>query len=301
MTNMELPAIPRSQSIFGFLVYWITIVAAIICILGPLVAFTDLDANIINPHYEMSNIFDGMKPNFDAQDLQVDAAKGMNLLVVEDVAKFDDPADVNRNVDIRIMGIDGVGELATVVAVETDTDTLELSDPLLNSYNARETEIGELTVWNALGSFPLNSDAPASTSVLTLKDIGRIEDPTAERPIALIIQDDNNREQVMIASINRDNSIISLESPLAKSYSTAANASITQVTAPEEIEGHFWIDNLTNGDGLTQLGLVLGCAVGVPAMAGAALILAFKEKSFGWMLGALLIALLIIVPALGLI
>ena len=85
MTKMESPTVPRSQSVFGFLVYWVTILAAIICILGPMVAFIDLDANVINPHYEMSNIFDGMKPNFDLQDLQDDAAAGTNLLVVEDV------------------------------------------------------------------------------------------------------------------------------------------------------------------------------------------------------------------------
>ena len=104
MTKMESTTIPRSQSVFGFLVYWVTILAAIMCILGPMVAFIDLDANIINPHYEMSNIFDGMKPNFDMQDLQDDAAAGTNLLVVEDVKKFDDPEDVDRDVDIRIMG-----------------------------------------------------------------------------------------------------------------------------------------------------------------------------------------------------
>ena len=52
---------------------------------------------------------------------------------------------------------------------------------------------------------------------------------------------------------------------------------------------------------LTQLGLIIGCAVGVPAMGGAALILTFKEKSFGWALAAMGIVLLILAPALGLI
>lgn len=301
MTKMEIPAIPRSQSVFGFLVYWVTIVAAIVCILGPMVAFLDLDANIVNPHYEMSNIFEGMKPNFDAQDLQDDAMVGTKLVVVEDVSKFADPEDVDRDIGIRIISGDGVGELATIAAIDTDTDTLELSEPLLNSYTAEQAEIGEVTVWDAMGNNILASDAPAGTALLTLESLGSIEDPTADRPIALMVQDDNNREQVMIDSIDRDNNTIHLKSALVNSYSTAAKASVTQVTAPEEVEGHFWIDNLTNGDGLTQLGLVLGCAVGIPAMGGAALILAFKEKSFGWMLGALAIALLIIVPALGLV
>lgn len=301
MTKMEAPAIPRSQSVFGFLVYWVTILAAIICILGPMVAFIDLDANIVNPHYEMSNIFEGMKPSFDMQDLQEDAAAGASSLVVEDIAKFADPEDVDREVDIRIMGDDGTGELATIESVDTDTDTIELSKPLLNDYSAEQAEVGEITVWDAMGNNVLASDVNTGSDSLSLESLGSIEDPTDDRPIALMIQDDDSREQVRVASIDRDNNIIWLETPLTNSYSTSKNASVTQITAPEEVEGHFWIDNLTNGDGLTQLGLVLGCAVGVPAMGGAALILAFKEKSFGWALGALAIALLIIVPALGLV
>lgn len=300
MTNMELPTIPRSQAIFGFLVYWITVVAAIICIIGPLVAFTDLDANIVNPHYEMSNIFEGMKPNFDLQALKSDATAGDNLLVVEDVDKFDDPADVDRDVGIRIMGNDGIGELATIEAIQ-DGNKLELKEPLLNSYSAEKTEIGEVTVWNAMGNNILADNVEAGSYTITMEALGSIEDPTAERPIALMIQDTNNREQVMVEAIDRDNKVISLRDPLSNSYSTSSSASVTQVTAPKEVEGHFWIDNLTNGDGLTQLGLVLGCAVGIPAMGGAALILAIKDKSLGWALGALAIALLIIVPALGLV
>ncbi|MFC1926119.1 hypothetical protein ACFLW2_05440 [Chloroflexota bacterium] len=302
MTDMQSPTVPRSQSVFGALVYWITIAAALMCIFGPLVAFIDLDSNVINPSYEMSNIFDGMKPSFDQQDLQDNATAGTQYLAVEDVEKFDDPEDVDREIVIRIMGKDGqVGELATLVAINKDTDMLEISAPLLNSYDAEQAEIAELTVWDARGNNSLASDAQAGTDSLTLESLGAIEDPTAERPIALMIQDKSNREQVSVQAIDRDANTISLTSPLSNSYSMANNASVTQITAAEEVEGHFWLDNLTNGDGLTQLGLVLGCLVGVPAMGGAALILVWKEKSWGWALAAMAIVILIIVPALGLV
>ena len=300
MTEMQIPAVPKSQGVFGALVYWITILAAILCIIGPLVAFIDLDANVINPHYEMSNIFDGMKPDFDLQYLQKDVASGTTFLTVEDVKKFDDPEDVGRDVDIRITDNSGNGEIATLVSIDTDANTLELSTPLINSYDAQQTKIGELTVWDAPGSFFLDSDAPANTDSITLTSANRIEDPTAERPIALVIREDGTGEQVFVDSIDRDNNTIKLKEPLINSYS-ANNASVTQITAPEEIDGHFWATNLTNGDGITQLALALGCAVGIPAMGGAAIILALKEKSFGWALGALSIVLMILVPALGLI
>lgn len=301
MTDMQSAKIPQSQNVFGFLVYWVTIVAACLCILGPLVAFIDLDSNVINPHYEMSNIFDGMKPDFDLQDLQENATAGTQFLAVEDVEKFDDPEDIDRDIVIRIMDTSGRGELATIVAIDEDTDTLEISAPLINSYDAEQTEIGEVTVWDAQGSYSLATDAQADTDFLTLAITDTIEDPTAERPIALMIQDDNNREQVFIEAIDPEANIILLTAPLTNSYSMANKAKVTQVTAPDEIEGHFWIDNLTNGDGLTQLGLVIGCVVGVPAMGGAALILAFKEKSLGWALAAMAIVLMIVIPALGLI
>jgi len=300
MTNTKLPAIPLSQRVFGALVYWITILAALFCILGPLIAFIGLDSNIINPHYEMSNIFNGMKPNFTLQDLQIEAEAGTQFLTVEDAAKFDDPEDVGRDVDIRIMGEDGRGEIATLVSIDNDTDVLEISAPLINTYSAQETEIGELTVWNAPGNKSLASDAQANTDSLKLESIDRIEEPTEGRPIALMIQDDINREQVFIKAIDQDNNIVLLENTLINSYD-ADNTTVTQVTASEEIDGHFWIDNLTNGDGLTQLALALGCAVGIPAMGGAAIVLLFKEKSLGWALAAMAIVLIIVVPALGLI
>jgi hypothetical protein len=301
MKDIQKPEVPRSQSVFGVLVYWITVLAAIMCILGPLIAFVNLDANIINPYYEMSNIFGGMKPNFELQDLQADAMEGTYTLKVEDVAKFDDPEDVGRDVDIRIIDGDGRGEIATLVSLNRDTNELQISEPLINSYDAQQAEIGELTVWDSPGTKSLALDAKANDDYLKLATIDRIEEPTEGRRIALVIQDDTNREQVFVKSVDIDNNIVSLEDPLTNSYSITNNAIVTQVTAKEEIGGHFWINNLTNGDGLTQLALALGCAVGIPAMGGAALILAFREKSYGWALGAMFIVLLIVIPALGLV
>jgi len=219
MTDIQKPKVPRSQSVFGALVYWITILAAIMCILGPLIAFTDLDANIINPHYEMSNIFDGMKPNFELQELQANVEEGSQFLTVKDASKFDNPEDVGRDVNIRITGEDGRGEIATIVSINTGTNTLEISEPLLNSYSAQQTEIGELSVWDSPGNFFLDSNVDANTDYLKLKNVDRIEDPTAERPIALVIEDAINREQVFVKAVNRDNNIVSLDDPLTYSYS----------------------------------------------------------------------------------
>jgi hypothetical protein len=301
MTNIQLPTIPRSQIVFGHLVYWVTILAAIICIVGPLVAFIEVNSNVINPHYEMSNIFYGMKSDFKLQTLQANAAAGTNFLTVEDTAKFDDPDKFGRDVNIRITSKDGRGELAVVAALNSDTDTLELSKPLINSYDAQQTEVGEVTVWNNRGSYSLISNVQAGSEALTIANVDRIDSPTAERPIALLVEDDNNREQVFVDTINRKDNTILLKEPLTHSYSVSNSAKVTQITAAKDVEGHFWIHNLTNGDGLTQFGLVIGCAVGIPAMGGAAIVLAFKEKSFGWALGALLIALMILGAALGLV
>ena len=63
--------------------------------------------------------------------------------------------------------------------------------------------------------------------------------------------------------------------------------------------GHFWLGNITTGDGITQLGLVIGCGCALPALIAAAVIYLSREKSFGWALLALWIAALITVSAIG--
>ncbi len=59
MTKQDIPAIPRSQIIYGDIVYWITILACIICMVGPVVAMLNPENNVINPHFLFAAIFEG--------------------------------------------------------------------------------------------------------------------------------------------------------------------------------------------------------------------------------------------------
>jgi len=56
---MEKPKMPTSQLVFGDIIYWFCIIAAIICSIGPLIALVSADGNIGNPHYLFSSIFNG--------------------------------------------------------------------------------------------------------------------------------------------------------------------------------------------------------------------------------------------------
>ncbi len=64
--------------------------------------------------------------------------------------------------------------------------------------------------------------------------------------------------------------------------------------------GHFWLHNLTTGDGFTQFGLMVGCASAFPALVGTAIAyLREKPRAYGWALISLWVALLVILSALG--
>lgn len=56
---MEKPKIPASQLIFGESVYWLCVIAAIVCMIGPIIAMLSVDGNVMNPHYLFASIFKG--------------------------------------------------------------------------------------------------------------------------------------------------------------------------------------------------------------------------------------------------
>lgn len=60
--NDKAPKIPTAQIVYGEIVYWITILAAILCMLGPLLAVADVDNNLLNPHYVFAHIFNEEEP-----------------------------------------------------------------------------------------------------------------------------------------------------------------------------------------------------------------------------------------------
>jgi hypothetical protein len=64
--------------------------------------------------------------------------------------------------------------------------------------------------------------------------------------------------------------------------------------------GHFWLNNMTAGDGLMQFGLVLGClSAGIALAATAVTFLLHKPRSRGWALLSVLVMVMIILAAIG--
>ncbi|WP_027184296.1 hypothetical protein [Desulfovibrio inopinatus] len=55
----ERPVMPKAQVAYGDSVYWICVVSALLCMIGPLVALIDVDNNVINPHYLFGAIWEG--------------------------------------------------------------------------------------------------------------------------------------------------------------------------------------------------------------------------------------------------
>ncbi|HEY90378.1 MAG TPA: hypothetical protein G4O07_00965 [Dehalococcoidia bacterium] len=64
--------------------------------------------------------------------------------------------------------------------------------------------------------------------------------------------------------------------------------------------GHFWVNNLTLGDGLAEFGLVIGCyCAGVALCATAITHMTLQPRSFGWALVSIIIAAMITLAATG--
>jgi hypothetical protein len=59
MSPEERPTFSRAQIVYGQVVYWTTILACIICMIGPLIAMAYVDNNVGNPHYLFASIFAG--------------------------------------------------------------------------------------------------------------------------------------------------------------------------------------------------------------------------------------------------
>jgi uncharacterized membrane protein len=64
--------------------------------------------------------------------------------------------------------------------------------------------------------------------------------------------------------------------------------------------GHFWLNNITSGDGLTQFGLVLGCSVALPSLLVAAVCyLTEKPRQYLWAILGVWVSFLITFSAIG--
>jgi len=56
---VEGTKIPVSQQVFGETIYWLCVLAAIGCMVGPVIALLFVDSNIMNPHFLFASIFEG--------------------------------------------------------------------------------------------------------------------------------------------------------------------------------------------------------------------------------------------------
>ena len=59
MTAEEAPKMPRAQTVYGAIVYWVTIVSCLICMVGPVISMANVENNVMNPHYLFAGIFEG--------------------------------------------------------------------------------------------------------------------------------------------------------------------------------------------------------------------------------------------------
>jgi hypothetical protein len=57
--NSDRPVMPKGQIVYGECVYYLTVVACLICIVGPLIAMIDPENNVMNPYFTFAAIFQG--------------------------------------------------------------------------------------------------------------------------------------------------------------------------------------------------------------------------------------------------
>ncbi len=50
---------PRAQTTYGAIVYWVTILSCIICMIGPVISVANPENNILNPYLLFNAIFEG--------------------------------------------------------------------------------------------------------------------------------------------------------------------------------------------------------------------------------------------------
>jgi hypothetical protein len=59
MSIQNRPKMPPSQLYYGEIVYWITILACIVCMIGPVISLAWPERNIMNPYNVFNAIFQG--------------------------------------------------------------------------------------------------------------------------------------------------------------------------------------------------------------------------------------------------
>ncbi len=294
---IERPEVPLSQRVFGEVVYWITILCAILCIIGPVVAFIDMDENVINPHFLMQDIFDGMAAE-SVIEMDADIAAGEKILYLKDTGDFETIMDNLRD-ESGIALLQSVSAGNTVLSVEEIKD-FEMGQTIL----VEAEDVEEVAIIAAIDqsakTITIVDGLLNSYTVEAEAEVAAIDEPV------IVIKDEHNQETGIMRTVDKEADTVTLMIGVAQSYSKDAHGEVGEETIWQNakdgaVGGHFWKDNMTTGDGLTQFGLCLGCACGFFATIAAGLIFLFKEKSYGWAIGCFWIAFMIAVSAIGII
>ena len=56
---MTKPDMPKAQIIYGEVMYWLCLIAAAICTIGPVISIWLVDNNVLNPHYVFAALWEG--------------------------------------------------------------------------------------------------------------------------------------------------------------------------------------------------------------------------------------------------
>ena len=59
MSAEQAPKMPRAQIVYGNIVYWVTILSCIICMIGPVLSVAVPENNVLNPYQLFNAIFEG--------------------------------------------------------------------------------------------------------------------------------------------------------------------------------------------------------------------------------------------------
>ena len=59
MSTQKIPKIPKTATLYGSIVYWITIASCIVCMIGPVIAVAFPNKNVMNPYKLFNAIFQG--------------------------------------------------------------------------------------------------------------------------------------------------------------------------------------------------------------------------------------------------
>ncbi|CAB1056901.1 hypothetical protein D1BOALGB6SA_1640 [Olavius sp. associated proteobacterium Delta 1] len=59
MSAENPPKMPRAQTTYGAIVYWITILSCLICMVGPVISVASPENNVLNPYKLFNAIFQG--------------------------------------------------------------------------------------------------------------------------------------------------------------------------------------------------------------------------------------------------